>query len=99
MFKYLLDNKIELELARFMLPVVYEFPKMDFDSVLESINFKKVPKKEIISRISFLRKKFAEVRISDKPENETKWIMGQLYKTAVGNIKLSELNKLVESGK
>ncbi len=99
MFKYLLDNKIELELARFMLPVVYEFPKMDFDSVLESIKFKKIHKDEILSRIPFLRKKFAEVRISDKPENEVKWIMGQLYKTAVGNIKPSELNKAVESTK
>jgi glutamyl-tRNA(Gln) amidotransferase subunit E len=78
-----------------MLPVVYEFPKMDFDSVLDSIKFKKTPKKEIVSRISFLRKKFAEVRISDSPENEAKWIMGQLYKTAIGNIKLSELSEII----
>ena len=98
LFKYLLNNKIELELARYMLPVVYEFPKMDFDSVLESIKFRKIPKDEIISRISFLRNKFAEVRLSDKPENEANWIMGQLCKTAVGNIKLSELSKLVEAG-
>jgi glutamyl-tRNA(Gln) amidotransferase subunit E len=95
MFKCLLDNKIELEPARYMLPVVYEFPKMDFDSVLDSIKFKKTPKKEIVSRISFLRKKFAEVRISDSPENEAKWIMGQLYKTAIGNIKLRELSEII----
>ncbi len=95
MFKYLLDNKIELELARYMLSVVYEFPKMDFDSVLESIKFRKIPKDEIISRISFLRNKFSEVRLSDKPENEEKWIMGQLYKTAIGNIKLSELSEII----
>ncbi len=95
MFKYLLDNKIELELARYMLSVVYEFPKMDFDSVLESIKFRKIPKNEIISRISFLRNKFSEVKLSDKPENEEKWIMGQLYKTAIGNIKLSELSEII----
>ncbi len=37
--------------------------------------------------------------ISDKPGNEESWIMGQLYKTAVGNIKLSELRNAVETGK
>jgi len=95
MFSYLLDNKLDLELAKKMLPVIYLHPKMDFESVLVSINFKKMPKEEIIAKIPFLKKKFAEIRISKQEEHEKSWIMGELRRIAVGNISMKELKEFI----
>ncbi|MBE9485506.1 MAG: Glu-tRNA(Gln) amidotransferase subunit GatE [Bacteroidetes bacterium] len=91
MFKYLLDEGLDTELANYMLPVIYEHPKMDFDSVLTVINFKKIRMEEIIARIPFLRDKFNEIRHSDKKKDECDWIMGELRRIARGNTSMKAL--------
>ncbi len=55
-----------------MLPDVYEHPKMEFESVLTSINFKRFDKKEILSRISFLSEKFDETARNQSDQNRAK---------------------------
>jgi glutamyl-tRNA(Gln) amidotransferase subunit E len=97
MFRYLKEKKLDLYLAYQMLPVIFEHPKMDFDSVMTSIHFKEIPKDEIIARIPFLKKKFSEIRRSDNKINETNWIMGEMRKIAVGNIAMRELYELVNN--
>ncbi len=99
LFKFLKDTKIDFRLAGEMIPVIYEHPKMDFNSILTSINFKKIPEDEITSKIPFLKKKFSEIRKSDKKENEINWIMGQLHKIACGNISLNKLYTIISNGK
>ncbi|MEZ5083826.1 MAG: Glu-tRNA(Gln) amidotransferase subunit GatE [Bacteroidales bacterium] len=93
LFKYLRENSLQPELAKYMMPVIYQHPKMDFDSVLESIKFKKIKEEDIISLIPLLKKKFQETCKVNTPENERNWIMGQLSKKAIGNM---ALNKLAE---
>jgi glutamyl-tRNA(Gln) amidotransferase subunit E len=78
-----------------MLPVVYQYPKMDFDSILTSINFKPVPKEEILSKIPFLKQKFKEIKVSKQDHVAKDWIMGELQKTAVGNIAPTDLAKAI----
>ena len=97
LLKYLLNHKIDLQLAKRMITVIYEHPKMDFESVLTSINFKKINKEEIVKHIPFLKEKFAQIRISKQAEDEINWIMGELYQMALGNIALSELKKLLST--
>jgi len=96
LFKYLLDNKLDIQLSKKMIPIVYEHPKMDFDSILTSINFKIVPKEEILSKIPFLKQKFSEIKISKDDRVAKNWIMGELQKTAVGNIAPDQLAKAIE---
>jgi glutamyl-tRNA(Gln) amidotransferase subunit E len=96
MLRYLLEKDIDLELAKQMLPVVYEFPKMDFESILETIKFKRIPKHVILDDIAFLKKKFQEIRISQEKVAETNWIMGELRPLAIGNIALKELRQEIE---
>jgi len=91
MFRYLKEQKLDAELAYNMLPVVYEHPKMDFESVLTVINFKRVKEADILARIPFLRDKFREIRRSDKKSDEADWIMGELRSIARGNINMKEL--------
>ena len=99
LFEFLKENKIDFHLAKEMMPVVYEHPKMDFDSILTSINFKKTSEEEITSKIPFLKKKFSEIRKSDKKENEINWIMGQIHKIACGNISLNKLHTIISNEK
>ncbi|NVO01194.1 MAG: Glu-tRNA(Gln) amidotransferase subunit GatE [Bacteroidetes bacterium] len=96
LFKEVQSKKIDVALMKLLLPVVYQHPKMDFDSVLTSINFKKISKDKIVSNISFLKEKFDKIRISKKGHVESKWIMGELRKVAIGNISLSELKTQIE---
>ena len=79
-----------------MLPVVYQHPKMDFDSILTSIGFKKVPKEEILSKIPFLKQKFSEIKISKDDHIAKNWIMVEVQKTAIGNIAPDQLAKAIE---
>jgi len=91
MLRYLKDNKLDLELAKKMLWELYQHPKMDFDSVLITLHFKNISKEEIKARIPFLREKYKDIATSSDPGAETRWMMGALRKTAVGNINLVDL--------
>ncbi len=53
MLKYMQARKIEFDLAEKMLPILFEHPKMDFDSILESIKFKKIPQRRNSDHHSF----------------------------------------------
>lgn len=97
LFKFLKENKLDLELARKMMPVLYEHAKMDFDSILTSIKFKRVSKEEILSHIPFLKEKYSKIRTSKNPEVGANWIMGELYEMSLGNISLSELKTIIKS--
>lgn len=96
LFNYLINNKFDLQLAKKMIPVIYEHPKMDMESVLISIKFKVLKKEEILKHIPFLKEKFSQIKFNENPENEINWIMGQLQQMAIGNINLTELKTLID---
>ncbi len=93
LFKFLKKEKLAFNLAEHMLPVLYEHPKMDFDSILTSIGFKTKSKDEITQKIPFLSNKFDDIRRRDGQARKINWIMGQLRKQAVGNMKFTDLLK------
>ena len=63
------------------------------------IKFKKIQQEEIISKIPFLINKYKQIGYSNKPEAGKNWIMGELRNTAIGNINLTELHKLIDLNK
>ncbi|MGC9343014.1 MAG: Glu-tRNA(Gln) amidotransferase subunit GatE [Bacteroidales bacterium] len=91
MLRYLQENKLDLELAKKMIWELYQHPKMDFDSILTTLKFKRISKEDIEARIPFLRDKYKEIATSTDPGAETRWIMGELRKIATGNFNLAEL--------
>ncbi|MFH1295716.1 MAG: Glu-tRNA(Gln) amidotransferase subunit GatE [Bacteroidota bacterium] len=93
---FLASKKIDPAIARKMLWVVYQHPKMDFDSALEAVKYKPASPEEIIGKIPFLVKKFRETRISDKAGAGVNWIMGNLRKSALGNISLTKLSEEIK---
>jgi glutamyl-tRNA(Gln) amidotransferase subunit E len=96
MFQFLKSNGIDFAIARQILPHLFEHPKMDFESILTILNFKKIEKRDIISKIQYLKDKYEATRRSHEPRDKQNWIMGQLRKIAVGNINLKELADSLE---
>ncbi|HNW97178.1 MAG TPA: Glu-tRNA(Gln) amidotransferase subunit GatE [Bacteroidales bacterium] len=96
MFKYIREQKLDKEIVKKIIPVLYEHPQMDFDSILLSINFTKVSSSDIIALIPFLKEKFKNIRRKNEDHVETKWIMGELRKKAIGNIPFVQLFKEVQ---
>jgi glutamyl-tRNA(Gln) amidotransferase subunit E len=95
LLRFIRQRNLDLGIARRMLPQVYQYPKMEFDSVLTSLNFKIVSKEQIVSKIPFLKNKFAEIRLSQGPNVEHNWIMGQLRRQAEGNMSMKALHEAV----
>ncbi|UCG62779.1 MAG: Glu-tRNA(Gln) amidotransferase subunit GatE [Candidatus Zixiibacteriota bacterium] len=96
LFKWVRDNRLEKEIIREMLPVVYSHPNILFDSVLSLIEYTRNSRDKVISYIPMLKAKFKSRGNSTDPEALTRWLMGYLRKWALGNIPLSELRAIVE---
>jgi glutamyl-tRNA(Gln) amidotransferase subunit E len=98
-FKFLKKEKLEFNLAEYMLPIVFEYPNMDLTSVLTSIGFKSRTKDELLAPVDYLIEKFKEIKTSkaDSKEIVVSWVMGQLHKQAVGNVNLKDLRKAIET--
>jgi glutamyl-tRNA(Gln) amidotransferase subunit E len=95
LLKHLKERGLKKSIARKMLPVLYQHPKMDFDSILTTLNFKEVKEDEIYGKIPFLVKKYRQIRTSPDNAAGTRWIMGNLSKLALGNVCLGELSRRV----
>ncbi len=96
LIKNVIDKKLDVDIVRYLLPLLYQHPKMDFESLLTSLKFKKAKQEEITSNIPFLIKKFNSIRFSTEKQAQIDWLMGQLRSKAVGNISLKQLKKIVE---
>ena len=68
-----------------------KYPNMDMESVLTSINFSLHDNDSIYGMIPLLRNKFSEIKRSNDPAAESRWIMKELRKMAIGNISLAAL--------
>jgi len=96
LFQYIREHQLDVRIAGDMLPVIFEHPKMDLDSVLTSIKFRRVERDEILSKVDFLIEKFKKVGRSRQPDVAVRWIMGELRGLATGNIELRELKNAIE---
>ncbi len=94
--EFLVQQKIDPVLAKRMLPHLWQHPKMDYESILITVNFKKIAREEILAKIPFLVKKYRETRTSRDDQAGRRWIMGNLSKLATGNLPLSELNQHIQ---
>ena len=95
--KTLRERRLARELIIPMLPVIWQHPKMDADSILTSIGFMPLEEEKVLANLPFLRKKFASIRVNGGERVETDWLMGQLRAHALGNMPLPVLKQRIES--
>ena len=96
LFGFISKKDLHPSVAKLMLPVLYEYPDMEFGSILTIIRFRKHTMAELIAPVDFLFQKFREIRISTDDKAATDWLMGQLHREALGNVELSRLRKEIE---
>ncbi len=96
LLKFLAERKLEPELAKEMLPVIYQHPNMDFESVLTTIGYKTNSLEQVLELIPVLKEKFRQINRSRNPHAYLSWVMGNLRDHAIGNIPLRDLKKRVE---
>jgi glutamyl-tRNA(Gln) amidotransferase subunit E len=98
LFAFVHERHLQREILYEMLPVAYEHPNMDLDSVLASIHFVPHDRDSILSLIPLLREKFARINTSQDAGAGLRWMMRELRKMAVGNVPLPELATTVAEG-
>jgi glutamyl-tRNA(Gln) amidotransferase subunit E len=97
LFGFISKKKLLPSIARLMLPVIYEYPDMDFGSVLISVDFRKHTMNELLAPVDFLFQKFNQIRFSKNGKATTDWLMGQLHRQALGNVSLTDLKNEIEN--
>lgn len=97
LFEFLKTENLDPVLAWHMLPILMEHPRIEFESALTIMKFKRVADADIKSKISTLLQKFVPIKGKTDPKHRQNWIMGQLRKTAAGNINLTHLANYIIS--
>ena len=97
LFRYISEKKLEQSIAKYMMPVIYEFPDMQFSSVLTSIHFRQRSMTEIIAPIEFLYEKYLENTPEVEPGDDINWLMGQVHHQAMGNVEMADLRQKIET--
>ncbi len=98
MFTFLSKQKLQPSIAKLILPIIFQHPNMDFNSVLTSLNFKKRTKEELVAPVDYLLEKFREIKVCKNGSREAtiNWVMGQLNRQAMGNMDLKDLRMHIE---
>ncbi len=96
LIEFLQKEKIELEILPSMLKIMYENPRMEFESILNLVKYERHTKEDIMQNIPSLRAMFKEIGKNENPDAENRWIMGRLRPIALGNMRLKELHLAVK---
>jgi len=95
MFKFIIEKQLSFDIIKSILPVIYLYSQMEFESVLNSLEFERYTKEAILKNVSSLQSMFPKINKSKNPKAAEKWIMGNLRPIAMGNMPLRELNDFV----
>lgn len=97
LFDFILKENLELEIAYKMLPVYYQHPNMDFQSILSIIKFKRMKEKDIMSNAPLLIEKYKKEGRHSENKPMIDWVSGQLKHQAIGNMKLSKMVDAIQN--
>ena len=95
---FLKSKKLDQAIAKKMLWIVYRHPERDLNTVLGEVDFKEISPNEIAKMIPSLIEEYKEIKTSKKEDAGAHWVMGELRKSAVGNISLASLSEEINLG-
>ncbi len=94
LFAFLRQEQLDPRLAWHILPILMEHPRIEFESALTIMKFKKIMAEDVMEKIPTLNKKFVAKKDKKPGRNHRlNWMMGQLRKVAAGNMNLTDLAK------
>ena len=95
LFAFLKEKGLNENLAIRMLPILVAHPRMEFESVLATLNFKRIEPEEILGKLPFIDGKFVPNTKKADEKHRINWIMGQIQKTAIGNMDLAKVSQQI----
>ncbi len=98
LFGFIRAEKLDQGILKAMLPVVYQHPNMDLQSVLTTVDFKRLKRDDILAPLPILKEKFKKIATSKDPAAETRWIAGHVRKLALGNLPMRDVAALLAVG-
>ncbi|MFO8234326.1 MAG: Glu-tRNA(Gln) amidotransferase subunit GatE [Bacteroidales bacterium] len=98
LFNFIRKKKLEPEIARKMLPYIYQNPTINKEELLSVIGYKKNDIENLKKKIPTLNKEFDDIKISvnNSSDSRVNWIMGKLSPEAIGNISFKKLREITE---
>ena len=96
LFAFLQQEKLDPLLAYEMLPILIEHPRIEFESALTIMKFKRLDADDITGKIPYLKQKFIAYKGKESAKHLHNWIMGQLRKPATGNMNLTLLANTIK---
>ncbi len=98
LFKFIKENGLEPQIAKKMLPYIYQNPGVNKEEVLDVIGYKEKSFENLLDHVPELSKKYENIRFSanNQMDRKVNWIMGQLHNQALGNGSLKDLRKKIE---
>lgn len=96
LFSFITQQKLDIMIAKVMLPVIMEYPNMDMASILTSLKFRTRSEDALLAPVDFLIEKFKEIRKTGGDQATRDWLMGQIRNQALGNTSLTRLSQLVQ---
>lgn len=99
LFKFLKDAGLREELVYRMIPELVQHPKMEFESILNAIKFKRYTLDQIADKIPILSDKFAEGKETISKSDLINFVMGQLRNMALGNVDMKVLRNTITEQK
>ncbi len=98
LFGFIWEQKLEKEIVKVMLPVVFANPNMDFQSVLTTVEFQELSPDQVLAPLPVLQEKFRTIATSKDPAASGRWIAGNLRKRALGNMPMRDVAARLAKG-
>ncbi|MBN1948116.1 MAG: Glu-tRNA(Gln) amidotransferase subunit GatE [Candidatus Cloacimonetes bacterium] len=95
LFRKTAERKVNYNLLPELLPILYEHPQLDFDSLLHLAGFKKTTMEKLLGEVPGLAAIFRNIKRSRNPLAAERWIMGNLRAVARGNVDFNLLQQEV----
>lgn len=99
LLRFIRSRDLSPDILPEMLKVLFDYPNMQFASVLETLGYKESDRKELLEQIPLLLQMWHKVIRKGKKRQDAmvNWAMGRLRKAALGNIPLKELRQAIEA--
>ncbi|MFO7874049.1 MAG: Glu-tRNA(Gln) amidotransferase subunit GatE [Bacteroidales bacterium] len=96
MIRAVRQRKLDVELARELLPLLYQNPDYNIEQLLQLYGFQQTDKHTLVAKIPALREEFARIRHNNGQTREVNWLMGQLRQPALGNMTMAGLRDTID---
>ncbi len=96
LFEFLKRRNIRWELSKAMMSIIIDHPKIEYESVLNLLDWKQVNAEVLFAKIPYFTKSVLKNRKMKCESNAISWVMGKLRSQALGNVDMKEMHTRID---